>query len=200
MIWNTIAHPRMMDDTSGTGNTPESEENKTLIFSEEALAPPFKHMNRGLLSTFDVIVLEAQYFTDSGFISKQIPLLGDFDTVYHAAKSGAVLYAMLIIRSLTLDQDSILQPADAALRFYQKLSIPIVLEGKYENGLRLDGGFDDIDAPIDFKDDRFVFVMADSFGLVFLSTGEIYDASIWYNDILPKYIITGTDSESENSN
>lgn len=194
MIWNTIVHPRMM---CPDGSTDGSEENKTPIFSEQALVSPIKHMNRDLLATFDVIVLEAEYVTKTDFISKQISLLGDFDTAYRAAKSESPLYAMLIIRWLDLDQDGTLQPADMALRFERDMSVPIVLEGKYENGFS--GVDDDIDDPVDFKDDRFVIMQTSSFELVFSSTGEIYDPSVWYSDILPKYIVS-TDSESENSN
>lgn len=179
MIWNTIAHPRMMVESSEV--PPESGENNAPIFSEEALASPIKHMNRDLLATFDIIVMTFMNNSTHETL-KTIPLLGDFDTVYHMAKTKAIVSIAGVVKILRADeQTGSFVPVDGNNDrfFFDALCIPMIYEGKLSIG----------ETTFNFKDDRFVVLGGPDFltGGIFASNGVVYDADTWSTTILPKY-------------
>lgn len=180
MVWNTIAHPRMMAYKPGSG------ENNAPMFSEEVLASPIKHMNRDLLATFDAITMTLMD-DSSPKVLKIIPLLGDFDTIYRMTKNKTIIHGLLIVKYVETSADgTISSSADRPTRVSSYLYNAGIFEGQRSIG----------DEAFDFKDVCFVAPsFEESKGFVYASDGAVYDMDTWVRTILPKYNV-GTDSES----
>ena len=118
MIWNTIMHPRMMNEASGGGlfgNGPSAFEN--VVFSKEALESPIKHMNRDLLATFDYIIWishTSSSVPEANRFSKTTFLIGDFETLFAAGKNKTIVNGLLINSTLKIRQN----PDTGAIEYY----------------------------------------------------------------------------------
>lgn len=187
MIWNTIAHPRMMHRTDGgAGDVDDS-----VVFGAEVLESPIKHMNRDLLATFDFIVMEL--LTPAGVL-KFVPILGNFETVYRAAKNKTAVSTMSVKKFVTTverDGKSVAVPDDSyPLDISTAISMPDAFEGRIDmKSISVQSGI------ADFKNDRFVVCNPGPAAIVLSSYGETYESRYWFNTILPKYKVAEGETE-----
>lgn len=82
MIWNTIVHPRMMDDESGTSNEPSAFDNGS--FS------PIKFANPHKLSFYDVIIVISELIGDQAVNTL---VKGDFETLKRMLENDEAICA-----------------------------------------------------------------------------------------------------------
>ena len=191
MVWNTIAHPKMMDDTNGTGNEPAAFDN--VVFSKEALEPPIKHMNRDLLATFDYIIwtcLTAYSVPDENKFSKNTFLVGDFETLFAAGKNKTIVNGLLINSELGIRQN----PDTGAAEYY-----PVETDGLNFSIRQLSlfmpkslyGKMTMEDHKFDFGKDRFVIMLGMPLMLM-TSSGEMLVGA----DVETKLLEYAVDEES----
>lgn len=183
MIWNTIAHPKMMTNHPGGGGS-------TITFSKEALESPIKHMNRDLLATFDYIIW--RHYTsisvpEANKFSKTTFLIGDFESLFVAGKNKTIVNGLLIGSELgiRLNPDTKVTEYypienDAGMNYsiYQfPLIIPKSLYGKMTVG----------NHELDFGKDSFVMMSGEA-DILISSSGEM----LFGNEaelVLLKYIV-----------
>lgn len=186
MIWNTIAHPRMMNEAS----VPAFD---NVVFSKEALESPIKHMNRDLLATFDYIIWGRQTtdgVPEANKFSKTTFLAGDFELLFAAGKNKTIVNWLLIGSELGIR----LNPDTKVAEYYPiehagmnysiqqfPLIIPKSLYGKMTVG----------NHELDFGKDRFVMMPAANMPTVLVSpSGEM----LFGNEaelVLLKYTVKG---------
>lgn len=121
MVWNAIAHPRMMIEESAAGNTPSPLRTPAafdnVVFSKEALESPIKHMNHDLLATFDYIIWireTSDSVPEANKFSKTTLLTGDFDSLFAAGKNKTIVNGLLIDSTLAIRQN----PNTGAAEYY----------------------------------------------------------------------------------
>lgn len=181
MVWNTIAHPRMMKGVSGGGST--------ITLSEEALESPIKHMNRDLLATFDYIIWISQTSNSvpaANSFSKTTLLIGDFETLFAAGKNKTIVNGLLIGSELGIRRN----PDTGAAEYYPvenvntnnilqcPLTVPKSLYGRMTLG----------NATFDFGKDSFVAVPSIDGEVFISSSGEVFVGNAAEIELL-KYIV-----------
>lgn len=99
MVWNTIAHPKMMRIEPDPGG------GSVITFSKEALESPIKYMNRDLLATFDYIIWErrtSDSVSEANKFSKITLLTGNFESLFVAGKNKTIVNGLWISSELEI--------------------------------------------------------------------------------------------------